>query len=57
LPSLSRLRPIPDGPNQWVMCRSSTDTAGTFQGADSSGSTGGLGLTDTRVAGCHPSKT
>jgi hypothetical protein len=26
--ALSRLRPIPDAPDQWVLCRSSTGTAG-----------------------------
>jgi hypothetical protein len=26
--ALSRLRPIPDGPDQWALCRSSTVTAG-----------------------------
>jgi hypothetical protein len=26
--ALSRLRPIPDGPDQWELCRSSTDTGG-----------------------------
>jgi hypothetical protein len=41
--ALSRLRIIPDSPDQWELHRSSAATGGTFQGADSSGSTAGLG--------------
>jgi hypothetical protein len=55
--ALSRLRPIPEGPDQWSLCRRSTDTGGTSQGADSTGSAAGLGLTDTCVTGGHPSQT
>jgi hypothetical protein len=55
--ALSRLRPIHDGPDQWEICRSSSDTGGTFQGADSTESATGLGLTDTCVTGGHPSQT
>jgi hypothetical protein len=45
-----------DGPNQWELCRSSTVTGGTSQGADSSGSTASLALTDTCATGGHHSQ-
>jgi hypothetical protein len=47
--ALLRLRSVPDGPNQWLAHRNSADTGGTSQGADSSGSTAGLGSMGTCV--------
>jgi hypothetical protein len=51
--ALSRLRPIPNGPDQWAACRSSTVTVGPSpQGSSVVGteSVPGLGLTGTYVA-------
>jgi hypothetical protein len=53
---LLRLRPIPDGPDQWSLCRSCTDTDGpSSQGSSEvgTGSVAGLGLTGTCVASGH----
>jgi hypothetical protein len=58
--ALSRLRPIPDGPDPWELCRSSTGTAGPpSQGSSvvGTGSVADLGLTGTCVAGGHPLQT
>jgi hypothetical protein len=58
--ALSRLRPIPDGPDQWSLCRSSTVTDGlSSQGSSVVGSESvpGLGLTGTCVASGYPLQT
>jgi hypothetical protein len=58
--ALSRLRPIPCGPNQSALCRSSTDTDGPSSLGSSvvgSESVPGLVLTDTRATRGHPSQT
>jgi hypothetical protein len=58
--SLSRLRPIPDRPDQWSLCRSSTVTDGLLSLGSSvvgTESVPGLGLTGTCVARGHPLQT
>jgi hypothetical protein len=58
--AISRLRPIADGPNQWVMHRSSAVTDGPVHASGSAvgtGSTPGLGPTGTCVPSGHSLNT
>jgi hypothetical protein len=58
--ALSRLRQIPDGPDQWSLCRSSTVTDGPSSLGSSVVGTEpvpGLGLTGTCVAPGYPLQT
>jgi hypothetical protein len=58
--ALSRLRPIPDGPDQWDVHGLSAVTGGSFSLGSpvvGSGSTPGLGPTDTRATSGRPSQT
>jgi hypothetical protein len=55
--ALSRVRSIADGPNQWEMYRSSTDTDGSGVAMVGTESSPGLGTPDTSVARGNPSQT